>query len=71
MVISRAGDVGNPEALIKLGLAHLYNEGSMYWAIAYICLSTPKNKIFHLFLLNKEESFTRQFTVVVRFTQIM
>ena len=30
LVISRAAGVGNPEALIKLGLAHLYNEGSMY-----------------------------------------
>lgn len=24
----RAASLGNPEALIKLGLAHLYNEGS-------------------------------------------
>ena len=30
MVFYRAANLGNPEALIKLGLAHLYNEGSKW-----------------------------------------
>jgi len=30
LVFYRAANLGNPEALIKLGLAHLYNEGSKW-----------------------------------------
>ena len=47
LVISRAAGVGNPEALIKLGLAHLYNEGSKYWAISvYLFVYTKKIRFF-------------------------
>lgn len=36
----RVANLGNPEALIKLGLAHLYNEGSK-WLSVLLCIS-PK-----------------------------
>ena len=32
----RVANLGNPEALIKLGLAHLYNEGSK-WLSVLLC----------------------------------
>jgi len=43
---SRAANLGNPEALIKLGLAHLYNEGSKWLFVLALRVSVWTISLF-------------------------
>lgn len=52
MIFYRAANLGNPEALIKLGLAHLYNEGSespIDFCVQIGSSFTPKRERFYVY----------------------